>query len=583
MKQQRIVALDGLRGLAALTVVLFHVLTLDPSFLPVLRKPLALVPEAGALAPLGLPILHLSWAGREAVILFFALSGFALAQPFCHPRTAPTYSDFLVRRLYRIYLPFLMVVALGVGLWSLIGNLPVVRSGVIYVDQWSHAPTMTVVFKALLMENSSVMRVEPPLWSIAHEMRLSLVFPLLFFSLARWPVATFAAALAFSVAMEQVRHSLTGLLEAASQTGLYLYLFALGALLAIYRPWVERWVAALLLVAILLLALVTLALLESGLFLPFTNSRWAVGVGSVLLLGLVIGRASWRQAFEGPLLAWLGRISFSLYLTHYLVIHLVVKLLGNRVPVGGVMLVSLAAALPMAVVFHRLVEEPTHRLGRRWIAGEADPPPGRLFCNGHSMYPTLRAGDLLEYTTVSPERLRRGDVIIFPNPSLPDRLVVHRLRARRGDRLITQGDHNHLPDSWEVASDQVVGRVLYYHRGKHRRVLAGGLAAQLQGRVTVLSNRLWSFLLRKAAWLLAPLYHQLARRGVVLNLLGAVGYRPAPRVVRLSRDGQEYDWLMLGNRRIGWRVGDQARWRVRRPYRLLVEPSQVVEHERRDL
>ncbi len=72
--------LDGLRGLAAIVVVLHHSLLTSPS--------LALAYFGGPKAPVGSPSwlltytpLHLVWAGPEAVLVFFVLSGFVLTLP----------------------------------------------------------------------------------------------------------------------------------------------------------------------------------------------------------------------------------------------------------------------------------------------------------------------------------------------------------------------------------------------------------------------------------------------------------------------------------------------------------------------
>ena len=105
--------LDALRGIAALVVVIFHYLvmwhsaTLFDTRLGSLLYPLV--------------------AGHEAVILFFLLSGFVLALPLLAGDQMP-YSRFALRRVLRIYGPYLMALLLagdyfwhrgdGFGRWS---------------------------------------------------------------------------------------------------------------------------------------------------------------------------------------------------------------------------------------------------------------------------------------------------------------------------------------------------------------------------------------------------------------------------------------------------------------------------------
>ena len=75
----RITSLDGLRGAAALVVVIYHVFLVQPSLAaPHLdpNAPLGAVEWLATFTP-----LHLMWAGPEAVFVFFVLSGLVLALP----------------------------------------------------------------------------------------------------------------------------------------------------------------------------------------------------------------------------------------------------------------------------------------------------------------------------------------------------------------------------------------------------------------------------------------------------------------------------------------------------------------------
>src|SRR4051812_48108680 len=71
---ERYQQLDALRGLAALTVVMQHFLSVLPSIDG--HSDNAWV-NLWKYSP-----LHITWAGYEAVIFFFILSGFVLSLPF---------------------------------------------------------------------------------------------------------------------------------------------------------------------------------------------------------------------------------------------------------------------------------------------------------------------------------------------------------------------------------------------------------------------------------------------------------------------------------------------------------------------
>src|SRR5205814_1190229 len=93
--------LDGLRGLAALVVVVHHCLLTSPTlaraYLPGHR---ALGPGAAALT---YSPLHLFWAGSEAVIVFFVLSGFVLTLAVSGDRA--DWLRYYPRRMLRLYVP----------------------------------------------------------------------------------------------------------------------------------------------------------------------------------------------------------------------------------------------------------------------------------------------------------------------------------------------------------------------------------------------------------------------------------------------------------------------------------------------
>jgi peptidoglycan/LPS O-acetylase OafA/YrhL len=88
-RNPRLPELDGLRGLAALTVFFSHVIGLFPGHeaFRVQKTP-----------------LHILWDGNAAVVFFFLLSGYVLALPFVDAgRRAIRPASFIIKRLFRLY------------------------------------------------------------------------------------------------------------------------------------------------------------------------------------------------------------------------------------------------------------------------------------------------------------------------------------------------------------------------------------------------------------------------------------------------------------------------------------------------
>ncbi len=65
--------------------------------------------------------IHLFFAGHEAVILFFVLSGFVLSLPYLK-NTNMTYSSYLIKRFLRLYIPYSISVLIATFLYVSFSN-----------------------------------------------------------------------------------------------------------------------------------------------------------------------------------------------------------------------------------------------------------------------------------------------------------------------------------------------------------------------------------------------------------------------------------------------------------------------------
>lgn len=94
----------------------------------------------------------------------------------------------------------------------------------------------------------------------------------------------------------------------------------------------------------------------------------------VLIVWLVVTGPRLQRFFERGPLAWLGRVSFGLYLLHFVTLCTVgcwvaLTLLrhgyGRAVAFAAASIVTLAVSLGAADLFSRLVDQPSIRLARR--------------------------------------------------------------------------------------------------------------------------------------------------------------------------------------------------------------------------
>jgi peptidoglycan/LPS O-acetylase OafA/YrhL len=373
-----VAGIDGLRGVAVGMVVLFHWLVLREG-----RHADVVVDFVKSL-----PLLELAVrSGYLGVDLFFLITGFLLVLPWlkhaADGRPSPSAREFYRRRALRIVpayyvqLAFLFLVVLplvqGFGYWRkdayvLAGNL-IAHLGFLHY--------LTPLTSASLNLNGA-------LWTLTLEVQYYLLLPLLAPLFARRPWATAGAMAAVAMLWhERSAHGLQGLVDAyvwlgrmwnlteasgrhflATQFPGYLAHFAIGMLAG--RAWLlqrdaphspaRARISGLVLVA----APVALgAVLIDG-------SR-ALGEFTWLLTPALMGLAVWASvslrlgwavaALGFAPLAFVGRVSYSLYLYHLPVLILFNLYLPLAPPYLAFPL-YLAVVVPLAWASYRYVELP---------------------------------------------------------------------------------------------------------------------------------------------------------------------------------------------------------------------------------
>ncbi len=339
--RQRLPGLDGVRGLAALFVVVDHVfLRAFPGY-PVDRAPF--------------------WAGwfiygRFAVVVFIVLSGFSLAlSPARHGWRLDGVSRFAHRRARRILPPYWAALALSLAVAWLVVPPP-----------GQAAPdAKSVVVNGLLMQNLvGAPSPDRSFWSIAVEAQLYVLFPLLLLMVRRWGAGVMVATVTLVVATVGILGPHVSRLDVfviQSPPDLAA-LFALGVVSAgivgasrARRSW--PWAGLALAAAAPVLAVIG----WRGSVWTLDHLFWvdlALGPAiACLLASLATGRpAPLLRVLDARPIRNLGSSSYSLYLTHGPIVVVVCeRIVAGRVRQGvPAFVVSLALVVPLTIVFARV-------------------------------------------------------------------------------------------------------------------------------------------------------------------------------------------------------------------------------------
>lgn len=363
----RFLELDSLRGLAALSVVFHHFLIALPAFWAPVQYP-----QPTPLWPLVFTPLHAVWAGREAVIFFFVLSGFVLSLPFYERPVG--YRAFVIKRICRIWIPYATAVVAAIVLsWLLarhrIGGLSGWFNGI-----WTTSLTPGLVLGHFTLIGSFPNVVlDPVLWSLVHEMRISLVFPILMFFVIRW---NWLRAIVVAATLSVLGSILPSDHQDYAASLEFVLMFMVGALLARHRHAVSGWYRSLPRAArraIPLLAVLAYTYawwvlpMNSRLHLGFMND-WATGLGASLLVIMAISSDAVAGALRRPALVLVGRASYSIYLLHAIAFLSLVYLLFPALPLWLIWPIALAATLGAALLVYRTVEVPAINLGHALAA-----------------------------------------------------------------------------------------------------------------------------------------------------------------------------------------------------------------------
>jgi peptidoglycan/LPS O-acetylase OafA/YrhL len=318
----RLGVLDGLRGIAVLLVLWYHVW------------------EITWLSP-GPALTFLPATGFIGVHLFFFLSGFVISYPFIRATVAarpdPPWGQFAWRRFIKIVPSYVLsiAVAYAMGYAQIQPNastVPDLVTHLLFVHTWFPLRYGTI---------------DGVLWTLAVEVEFYCIFPLIWWCFKRRPWLTAGGMIAIAWYWRTaLRTCCYATLFAQWEENLpgYLDIFAFGMIAAyVYTRFGEAWRASRFATIAPLVAIggvaFLIALLESLYAYRFYD-QWA-GVWQVnyrpllgaafatIALGSLMSPRWWQVLLDNVLLRFMAAISYNLYLYHQLVAR---ELLWHHVP-----------------------------------------------------------------------------------------------------------------------------------------------------------------------------------------------------------------------------------------------------------
>jgi peptidoglycan/LPS O-acetylase OafA/YrhL len=351
----RYTELDSLRGVAALTVLFYHFRLMWFGYGP-------WPPSKWWLTMLS-PIA----AGHEAVMLFFLLSGFVLAVPYLRGR-GQRYPVYLARRVLRIYGPYffaLWLAIVGAAIWH--GALPL---GEWPNLTWNEPVRLNQVLQHLLMiGNFNWSEYNTAFWSLVIEMRVSLVFPVMFWVVNRMKAWTaVACALVGTCGTVLLIHLIGfGYTLCTFEFGM---IFVCGIVMAKNVERINAWYRSLPTWSRVLVGVASFGLYTCGFQLAYRlhphggQDQILITIGAAGYLVLALN-ARWAKWALGTRIArFLGRISYSLYLVHGTVLFALAHALGRHVSVFTQLVLFIGISIGLSYLFCVVVEEQFLRLSR---------------------------------------------------------------------------------------------------------------------------------------------------------------------------------------------------------------------------
>lgn len=348
-KRPRVTSLDGLRGLAASSVLMTHAI-----------GAMAKAPEQ-TVALFQSPISVFA-NGSGGVNLFFVLSGYCLSESAGRATNRLGLAQYYARRVLRIHLPFvaaLIVTGLASHYLYPAGEATAGMSR-LALNMRNVSLSAEDFGRALLFPGTASGLI-PVGWTLTIEMIYSLLLPFMIWLVVRshWGVLVL-----ISMAVLFLDWKTLPVKHYAIDFSLGIAIYYERERLAAFFGRIRGWRSVGLLLGGWVVMAIPILLLFAGRYQRVSILLYATG--SAILVAGAIHDPRFRSFLSRKLIAWSGRISYSVYLIHIPVILLLAGLVRERVNMlGGAVFVAACLIVThlVAAGLYRIAEKPSMDLG----------------------------------------------------------------------------------------------------------------------------------------------------------------------------------------------------------------------------
>ncbi|MFH6999049.1 acyltransferase family protein [Flavobacterium sp. FlaQc-57] len=346
--------LDGLRGIAALSVVFSHLVG-------------AFVFNSPLFNFLSNSPFHVFWHGDGAVTLFFLLSGFVLALPYITKKKDFNIGTFYIKRVFRIYPAFILAILFSYFLkHSLFKPLNIIDYSPWINEFWNwdfkEVPFAEYINTFILVGFSFNFKLFiPVIWTLRLEMIISLILPFFIIIALR----------------NKLVYNLIILLILFYIRDGVIAVFYLGILMAIYLEYILNFLNRITNKFYILILFTTgLFLYTSRFSLDFILDNqnkahlFLTTLGCSIFLVLSMKNGVCKKILNLRPIQFLGEISYSLYLLHFPVILIACSFFSGNIIT--VFCTSLFVTILLSYLSYKFIELPFISLGRKIVMKRFD-------------------------------------------------------------------------------------------------------------------------------------------------------------------------------------------------------------------